>query len=178
LPSFGIISNGGNVEFNDYNGEVLDYAEQGWLTEGLTVKLYILNTLTKKREQIAEFYTDTWNYDNDNRSASVSLKDDLVEWQDINIGAIEYDARQPFKYFRTAEDLYKIIWNNTPSKYNMLSWDNLDFDTKTQLSNISYQYPTLEAGTLWQQWTKFCYATQCRIYKENNKTILKYNGGN
>ena len=31
LPNFGIISNSGNIEFNDIDGEILDYAEEGWL---------------------------------------------------------------------------------------------------------------------------------------------------
>jgi hypothetical protein len=47
LPSYGIISNTGNLEFNDLTGEIRDYAEQLLLTSDLKVEITLKNTLKK-----------------------------------------------------------------------------------------------------------------------------------
>jgi hypothetical protein len=103
LPSFGIISNKGNIEFNDLDGEVRDYAEQLILQSGLSCEIRLNNTLVDGASQvIAKMETDQWDYDNDNRVVSVSIKDDLEEWQDINVYEISYDPRvlesKPFSW--------------------------------------------------------------------------------
>jgi hypothetical protein len=58
LPSYGIISNTGNLEFNDLNGEVKDYAEQMLLTSDLKVVINLNNTLSKTHEQVGVFETE------------------------------------------------------------------------------------------------------------------------
>ena len=112
---------------------------------------------------------------------SVSLKDDLEEWQEINVKAISYDPRtivhQPFSW------IYEYLWEITDSRengnYNMLSLDELDDKTKSVLFNTYTKYPLLEAGTLWEQWTKLCEVCQLHIYKNNDGIIVcRYNGGN
>ena len=80
LPSFGIISNTGNIEFNDLDGEIKDYAERLLLQSGLSCEIRLNNTLVDgASELVAEMETDQWDYDNDNRVVSVSIKDDLEE---------------------------------------------------------------------------------------------------
>jgi hypothetical protein len=194
LPSFGIISNTGNIEFNDLNGEIRDYAEQLLLQSGLACEIRLNNTLVGgATELVATMETDQWDYDNDNRVVSVSLKDDLEEWQDINVAEISYDPRvvesKPFSW------LYEHLWKLTSNRssyvndkgetviakgnYNMLSINELDKDTKTVLNNTYIQYPLLESGSLWQQWTKLCQACQLHIYKNNDGVVVcRYNGGN
>ena len=54
-PSYGIVSNGGNLEFVDKDGEIADYAEQLLLKSDLGVFVYLNNTLSKTQEKIAEF---------------------------------------------------------------------------------------------------------------------------
>ena len=177
LPSFGIISNTGNIEFNDINGEVRDYAEQMLLEKGLKCEIKLNNTLVDgASETIGVFETNEWNYDNNNRVVSVSLKDDLEEWQEINVDEISYDPRKtehkPFQW------LYKHLWEITNPKYPMVHYDDLDIDTKKALQRI-IQYPMLKAGTLWQQWTKLCEVCQLHIYKNSDGIVeCKYNGGN
>lgn len=180
LPSFGIISNTGNIEFNDLDGEIRDYAEQLLLQSGLSCEVRLNNTLIDGASQvIAKMETDQWNYDNDNRVVSVSIKDDLEEWQDINVAPINYDPRvvehKSFKW------LYNHLWGITTKNdnYDMLSFDELDSDTQAVLNNTYTQYPLLESGSLWQQWTKLCQVCQLHIYKNNNgRIVCRYNGGN
>lgn len=182
LPSFGIISNKGEIEFNDGDGRVLAYAEQLLLDSGLECKISLNNTLVEGASQsVAVMETDQWQYDNNNRVVSVTLKDDLEEWQDINVDGINYDPRnaesKPFKW------LYEYLWGLTDKSrkgnYNMLSFSKLNDNTKNILENTYIQYPLLESGTLWQQWTKLCQACQLHIYKNNDGVVIcRYNGGN
>lgn len=182
LPNFGIISNSGNIEFNDIDGEILDYAEEGWLTGGLETKLTLTNTLAKNAQNdVGTYYTATWNYDTDNRTCSVSIKDDLEEWQDINVEGFNYDPRNPNKVLanKTMGELYTWLWGKTPSKYKMQTLDELDEATRTKLNSTYIEYPLLKSGNLWKQWSKFCEANQTHIYKNfNGITVCKYNGGN
>ena len=194
LPSFGIISNTGDIEFNDIDGEIRDYAEQLLLQSGLSCEIKLNNTLVDgASETIGLFETDQWNYENDSRVVSVSIKDDLEEWQDINVAPIDYDPRvvesKPFSW------LYEHLWKLTSNRssyvndkgetiigngnYNMLSIIELDEDTQAVLNNTYIQYPLLESGSLWQQWTKLCQVCQLHIYKNNDGVIVcRYNGGN
>lgn len=171
LPSYGIISNVGNLEFNDNNEKIKNYAEDLILTSDLKVKITLNNTLTNKSEQVAVMETKEWTYDNDNKSVSVSLKDDLEEWQDIQVSGFNYDPRNPNAILtnRNMEDLYRWLQNEsrTPSKYNMLDFDDLDSNTKSILTNTILNYPLLEDGTLWEQWTKLCEVCGLYIYKNN-----------
>ena len=178
LPSWGIISNTGNIEFNDTDGEIREYAEELLLESGLKCEIKLNNTLVDgASETIGLFETNEWDYDNDNRVVSVSLKDDLEEWQEINVDEISYDPRKteskPFRWF------YEYLWNITKQNYNMLSFDELDSDTQSVLNKTYIQYPLLESGSLWEQWSKLCEVCQLHIYKDNNGVVVcQYNGGN
>lgn len=194
LPSWGIISNTGNIEFNDTDGEIRDYAEQLLLESGLKCEIKLNNTLVDGASQtIGVFETDEWDYDNDNRVVSVSLKDDLEEWQDINVSEISYDPRKPEN--KPFNWLYEHLWKLTSNRssyvndkgetiigtgnYNMLSIVELDEATQAVLNNTYIQYPLLESGSLWQQWTKLCQACQLHIYKNSDGVVVcRYNGGN
>ena len=187
LPSYGIISNAGNLEFNDISGEIKDYAEQLILTTDLKVEIYLNNTLANVQERIGVFETRDWDYDNDNRSVSVSLKDDLEEWQDIQVEGINYDPRKPFEVIENGsmDNLYKWLQAQdkngnyrTPLKYQMLSFNELDVKTQEILENTKINYPLLENGTLWQQWEKLCQVCGLYIYKNNEgKTVCSYTYG-
>lgn len=180
LPSFGIISNRGNIEFKDTDGEILDYAEQVLLQSGLSCEIRLNNTLKENASQIvAKMETDQWDYDNDGKVVSVSIKDDLEEWQEINVPEISYDPRsnehKSFSYF------YEYLWGITTKNgnYDMLSLDELDMATQEIIRNTYTKYPLLKSGSLWQQWTKFCQVLQLHIYKNSEgRIVCRYNGGN
>lgn len=180
LPNYGIISNPASIEFNDPMGKIKDYADQLVLVSGLKVTISLTDTLENSSETIAEMQTKEWDYDNNNKIASVSLQDDLVEWQDIYIEGFSYDPRNPFSVLPNGsmEDLYKWLWDRTPSKYNMLTFDELDENTKTILTSTTVQYPLLESAKLWEQWTKLCQVCALYIYKNRNgRTVCSYTYG-
>lgn len=176
LPSYGILSNNGNLEFNDANGAFLTYANAGVLVSGLKVHILLNNTLSKTSEEVGIFETDTWDYDNDNRSVSVSLKDDLVQWQDIYVEGFSYDPRSPFKIIADGKmsNVYRWLQNTerTPEKYKMLAFSELDQETKTILQNTTIDYPFLESGSLWSQWSKLCQVCGLYIYKNNQGQVV------
>ena len=182
FPSYGIISNTGNLEFNDLNGEIRDYAERMWLTSDLKVEIKLKNTLANTEEKVGVFETRDWDYDNDNRSVSVSLKDDLEEWQDIYVEGFSYDPREPFKIIADGKmsNVYEWLQNTerTPEKYQMLAFEQLDEKTQTILESTKVDYPLLEKGTLWEQWQKLCEVCGLYIYKNNEgDTVCTYTYG-
>lgn len=181
LPSFGIISNKGEIEFNDNDGTVLNYAQQNLLNDGAKCVIYLNNTLVDNAKQkIAELKTEEWQYDNDNRVVNVSLRDELQEWQDINVAAIEYDPRKsttentkPFSW------LYIHLQSITVQNYKMYSFEDLDTETQEVLNNTYTKYPLLKTCSLWEAWTKLCEVCQLHIYTQRNGYITcKYMGGN
>ena len=179
LPSYGILSNSGKLEANDNDNSVLELAEKQELTSDMDIVVELNNTLAKISVDVGHFKTKEWEYDNDNRSFSVSLKDDLVEWQDIQVKGINFDPRNPYAVLPngTMADLYKWLHSTerTPQKYEMLSFEELDAKTQEILNSTSTKYPLLEDGTLWEQWTKLCEVCGLYIYKNNNgKTVCSY----
>lgn len=178
FPSFGIISNKGEIEFTDNDGTVLNYAEQNLLKEGANCLVYLNNTLVANSStKIADFETAEWNYDNDNRIVNVSLKDELEEWQDIEVAEISYNPKnaeeKPFSW------LYEHLWGITSKNYSMWKLEDLDENTQNILKNTYIKYPLLKKGNLWQQWTKLCEVCGLHIYKTRNGTITcAYNWGN
>ena len=175
-PSFGIISTGGSLSFKDNIYRFLNYANVGLLTEGIEIKIFLENTIKKTKKQVGQYYTTDWDYDNDSRSVSVSFKDDLEEWQDINVYGINYDPRKPDS--KTMSFFYEYLYSKTPPKYKMLPLSLLSQETQTILREISVVYPMLEEGNLWSQWQKLCESCGLYIYKDEiGQTVCKYAKG-
>lgn len=172
-PSYGIVSNTGLMEFVDGNGDILGYINKELIKSGMQVRVFLNNTLTDSHEQVALFETDEWRYDNENRVVSVSLKDDLEEWQDINVDEIVVSLSKNEK--KNFEYLYKELHKRTPEQYRMLSFDELDELTKERLSKSYILFPILKSGTLWNSWQKMCAALNLHIYKnKEGRTICRY----
>ena len=187
LPSYGIISNGGKVTFRDFqeNGvwQILEYAETHALREKGKIEVYIQNSLySATRKRVGVFNTEKWDYDNDNNRVSLSFSDDLQEWQNIHIDGFQYDPRNPFKIIEKGymSNLYIWLHSNTPKKYNMLSFEDLDLQTRAVLldgMNV-LNYPFLKADNLWAQWTKLCNACGLHIFKDiSGNTVCRSTRG-
>ncbi len=161
--SFGIISNGGSLQFSDFNGEIADFAVHNLLVEDLDIVINISNTLTKKTQQIAKFKTEKWTYDNDNRSVFVSLKDDLEEWQNIQLFPMRLKDKMD------AYQMYEYIKSRTPEKW---VFEELDDITKNVLTNKTIKYPHLEQSNLWSQWNKLCELCGLHIYKNSDAKVV------
>ena len=178
FPSWGIISNGGRLEFNDPFGDVKVLAEQNLLTSNQKVSIYINETLSQKNEQIGDFFTTVWDYDVNNKVASVGLRDSLEEMQNINLGEINRaDWTNSSKYF-TAAEIYFVLNENTPNHLKLLTVAQLDSFTQNLLENTYVRAFIIYSGTLWSAWTKLCELCQLQIYiDKNGNRVCKYNGG-
>lgn len=175
-PSYGIISNHANLTFSDLHYETIDLISQQILHSGITVDVFLNNTFSNMTEQVYSMEIRELSYDNDNRQVQLSLKDNLEEWQDINVPSVNYmDIQEKL----TAKWLYLNLRQETPSKYHMQLFEELDSETQNILENTVIQYPTLEEDTLWNDWQKLCALCMLHIYVDNNgKTICRYNNGN
>jgi hypothetical protein len=86
------------------------------------------------------------------------------------VGGINYDPRKP--QHGSLVMVYKFLYEKTiENGYNIKSYEELDYDTKTALNATVLMYPLLKEGTLWQQWTKLCEVAQLYIYIEKDGTI-------
>lgn len=174
-PSWGIISNTGRIDFNDVDGEIKDYAEQLLLIDGLTTTITLNNTLIGAQEVIGVLKTSDWSYDRYSRKVSVSLKDDLVEWQDIAVEGINYIPN--VSESKTAKDIYDYLYSKTPDRYKMYSYDELDSKTQQVLKNTRIIYPVLYSDNLWASWNKLCALCKLNIFKNNyGRTSCVYGG--
>lgn len=185
LPSYGIISNSALLEFLDKDGEVKEYAKQLLLKGGLKTEISVNDTLVKnsqKKETVSVMYTETWSYNNKNSNVSVTLKDDLEEWQNIKVEPLiiveGLDTDNPYIKRQSFEVLYKHLYNCTPSKYNLLDFNSLDSTTQDILKNTYIEYPILNGASLWSEFDKLCQVCQLHIYKDVDKTVCCYLGGN
>lgn len=170
LPSYGIISNTGRIDFNDIDGEVRDYAELQILKSGLNVEISVENTLTKAKQVIGVLKTAAWDYDSYNKAVSIELKDDLEEWQESE------SFRIPLKDQMTAYDVFEYLKSKTPSKFE---FEPLTTETETILRSTTIEYPYFNFDNLWRQWEKLCELCLLHIYENfNGKIVCIYNGGN
>jgi hypothetical protein len=132
-PSYGIISNGGNISFKDvfYNGEYIfsKYAQKGYLKNKATIELCLRNTKNGKEETIGTFESEKFEYDNENKIIDLSFVDDLQSWQDIIVEPLECDTRDRNIY--SMESIYNHLFSKTPEKYKMLDFYSLDVETRT-----------------------------------------------
>lgn len=178
--SYGIISNSANLTFADFDKQAIDLITQRVLHSGIKVDVFLNNTDNVVQEQICSMQTRELSYDNDNRQVQLSLKDNLEEWQEINVESINYynddgSERKP----QTAQWFYEWLYEKTPSKYNMQKFEELDDETKAILRSTTIHYPLLESDNLWNDWDKLCQLCLLRIYQNNEgRTVCKYNNGN
>lgn len=182
VPSFGVISNKGNLSIKDIDGEIADYNENGQLINS-KLNMYIRNSLSKKSEPIGTFRILSLDYDDKDFTANLTIGDRLEEWQNINVEGIDFYREetvdsQPHRNFKWIYDyLLNITHNNGFT--NMLSFAELDEDTQEILNCTYMKYPMLESDNLWAQWQKLCVVCQAHIYQNpNGKIVFEYKGGN
>lgn len=176
-PSYGIISNSANLNFADFDEQLLSLITKKILHSGIEVSVWLNNTESNKQEQVCSMGIRELSYDNDNRQVQVSLKDNLEEWQDINVSGVGYylPNGEPIGD-KSAKWFYQKLFEETPEKYNMQSFEELDMETQNILENTIIKYPTLEEDNLWNEWQKLCELCLLHIYIDNEgKTVCRYN---
>lgn len=167
MPSWGIISNNGSIKFVDYDGTIKSLIQQNKLSQNADAVITLEDTLTKSNMSVSCFLTKKWNYDNNDKTVTVSLGDDLEEWQDIQ--ARELNLSQSLN---TGLDVYVFLKNITPTKWE---FEELDEITTEVLSNYQIRHAYLEATNLWQQWNKLCIACGLHIFKNRqDKVVVSY----
>jgi hypothetical protein len=177
-PSFGIISNTGKLEFIDNHVDISirEYAELQLLKENLRTDCYLQNTRTGKEEKQAEMFTSNWHYDAENKICSVDLKDNLQDWQNINITLDKIDVSKETK--SDAWSLFLKLQSKTPNGEKFF----VDEETEQHLKSLQDNIVYFTGGNLWNVWNRFCFATQTHIfsdiYNSNSVVRIKYNGGN
>jgi hypothetical protein len=144
VPWFGMVSCGGNISFKDYDKQFLKYAENGILTSGNKINIFIENG--KNAEQlVGTYFTTKWEYDMNSRSVSVSFSDGLDKLQEVELeeyNLIEEKKVAVRKIFEHIEE--KIVENG--------------FQTRNMLPEVPLgciiQYPKVSSGNAWSQMTK------------------------
>lgn len=155
-PTFGLLSNAGNIRFNDIDGEVKDYAEMQLLKSGCKVQIFIEDTLTENQQIVGEYITDVWDYDDANFTVSVSLVDNLLELQEINIDEKFWGVD------KTVFEIFEYLVSLTPTKFNLVP----TADASIKMSKILVKNAKIDSGTLWAQYQKVCNTAMLRIYKD------------
>ena len=165
LPSYGVISNGGNLDFIDYNREIEKYIANNIDTQNMKVEITLHNTLTRRKQLVGILYTNEWEYDDDSKNVSVSLLDDLIEWQNIKF------LGMPLKNEMTLLEIYEYLRGITPSKFE---FEEMDEETTSYMQSVKCTNPYIEEGSLWSAYDKLCQIGALHIYKNKNKVIVKH----
>ena len=139
MPSWGVISNSGKLSFVDTDGSIRQLAEQRLLKSGMAVTLSLGNTLKNSTAPVGNFLTEDWSYDNDDHRVSVTLKDELVKWQNLEIKGLEYDITQNdlTAAYMTAKDVYNYLREQSVALgfASVAEFLELDENTKSYLQN-------------------------------------------
>lgn len=175
-PTYGIISNKADVTLADNKEHIIDLIKQKVLAKGVKVELSVTNNYGTfiNTQQLANMTIESLSYDNYNRRVSITVQDNLEQWQEINVPEINYipevSTSQKAKYIYNY--LYDITVNNG---FDMLSFDELDEDTQNILNTTNITYPTLDSDNLWNEWDKLCQLCYLNIYANNiGKIVTKY----
>ena len=180
-PSWGIISNSGNVKFIDIDGSIKTLANNQQLKIGMPLEIFLKNTITDYSQSVGSFFTKSWNYDDATKEVNLSFSDELLSWQENIINSINYDTSQSsLSQYLNGEEIYnRILYEMQRTGYDINKFDEIDEETRNRLKLFKMPFFYIEAQSWWRVWTYFCYALQLHIYLNNNgKIVVKYNGGN
>lgn len=160
-PSFGVVSSGGNISFKDPQKRFLGYATSGFLKEGLEIRIFLNNTVTKQKRIVGKYYSTNWDYDNNNNTVSVSFNDGLEKFQEKPTYKIDLQ-----KNTASVQSLYD-IFNRVTGKPSL----TLTSNAQTIMQNIKSAYFYKEKSNVWADLNKFCDIGGFHIYNTTNGNI-------
>lgn len=167
MPSVGIISNRGRLRFADFDGTIDRLITTEGLNENYKCELFLTDTLSKVETSMGVFYATDWQYDGNSKEVSVTLADDLMEWQ-----VIEYNAKDNSGE-TTAYEIYDIfVQYYVPPK-----WEFMPLDAKTLQVLEEYKVSNVywNKTNLWALFNKLCEACGLHIFKNReNKVVVSY----
>jgi hypothetical protein len=163
-PSFGVISSGGSLSMKDNNKILLNYANLGLLTEGLAIRIFLNNTITKHSKPIGIYYICDLHYDNDNRSLTISFNDRLEDLQNITVLPNPIVKTQSMRKI-----LVPVLYNNLPAGYTFEITDMAD----ERLSNTVCKYPYFDSErSLWFYISQVCKICGLFVYKNEQGVLV------
>lgn len=167
-PSFGLISSGGRISFRDNNSRFFAYASNGILKGNEPVKIFLCNTLSKKREQVGEYFATDWHYDNNSHSVDLYFSDNLEylqekDFYDINISVDKYPR-----------DFNNYIYSRIKSYASSLgfSFDNSSSDMDVFLRKIISTTFYTKKEVLWAEYNKVCNFVGANVFCGKNGKIF------
>jgi hypothetical protein len=167
LPSWGIQSNSGSLEFNDADGEILALHKNGYIVNS---KIFIYLNIGNREKQIGSFSISDIKKQTPSFQTTLEFSDVLTSWQNITM---------PKYYYPYADkDIYAKDIIDTLCERSGVELKYSDEATRTRLSNLRVFIPLLESGSLWSQMTKICELGACYIYCDNEGVPnIHYSGG-
>lgn len=177
-PSYGLISNSANLTCIDFGGDMFELITQKILYSGSIVDIYLDNNVANTEEQICSMVVQRLQYNNANNQVSMQLKDNLENWQEINVEAEYYVPTVSSS--KTAKYFYNYLYKKTLAlgNYNILAFNQLNSNVQDILDNTTIEYPILESSNLWEEWDKLCQLCFLHMYIDNTNTVVvEYLGG-
>lgn len=157
--SYGIHSNSGRIEILDGNGYIYDLATQNLLTEGMPIKVYIVDSLSKKQDTLCTMWTEKWKYDTENKTVSLSFNDGLVSLQDSFASGITPSDPEP-DWQRVSDSVSPHIFNSTPSEKRT----QYQLTSTYWASFVRLEYNLLNNASVWSLWSKMAEIARAHIY--------------
>lgn len=177
LPSWGVISNGGNIRFVDYDGSIHSFLSNLDFNKETKVDLYLENTASGFKTKTGDYFVESWSYDDDNKNVTAKLYDGLTKMQDIPITPIKKDAKNGGT--KTAKELYQNLRAQTVANgFDIVSFDELDYATQAHLTNLTIYLAYIEDKNLWGAWNDLCIVAQLYMLKNSiGKIVCNYKEG-
>jgi hypothetical protein len=166
MPSVGVISNRGTLRFVDYDGRIDQLVQTNALGESQKCEIYLYDSLAKASAFVGEFYASKWSYNPDNSEVSLTLEDDLIVWQNLEMPAL--DLSEPKTAYDVFLDITNYIENNYPSRWLFA----VDETATNIMNNYIIQNPYFEKGNLWNRLTKICEVCGLHIFKNYFKRVV------
>lgn len=169
-PLFGISAGTGVVTFKDVNQKFIYYSRQGLLTPNKDIEIYIKDTISDKQQIVGKWMSKEWQYDSDNMTVSVSLKDNIEDLSNVETqGSLPYLDANKIKYGNEILDFLKSL---TPEKF---AFETTSSEMSSILSNIYFNLPYIPKGNLWSLYQEFCEVCMIQMSKNREgKLSFKY----
>lgn len=157
--SYGIHSNSGRIEILDGDGKIYELATQGLLTKEMPIKVYVVDSLSRKNSVLCTMWTEKWQYDTENKTVSVGFNDGLVSLQDtLASGLTPDDPTQDWD--RASRVVSPHIFQSTPS----YTRERYKMSQATLAGYVWLEYNLLENASVWSMWDKLAQVARSHIY--------------
>lgn len=169
-PYYGLISNGGSCSFIDnepyvVNGEIvanhkiLYFLENGFAYEKITTKIFLYNSLTKKKSKIGQYFAQDGDYDYSSNIVTFTLKDGLEEFQNIPVDDRKIQASNSLL------GIYVAARATATMQTGFEFEEELDAHTRYELGRIKPYYSNdPNAKNFWAWFDNICKAGLCHMF--------------